>query len=126
MSEEHTIAARPVGLRWNWGWVGTWTGIFGFNLFTPLMLASQYPPTCLLGIALGIVTCWFFGFAFQYFPESFREHLVIGSLFVACMQFFPLLQVLAGMAAIASVDALTGLNLHSDDATGHWRGSLSR
>ena len=120
----HSLNAMTTSLRWDWGWVLTWSLLFAFNLFSPLMFSSQYPPSCLLGIALGIATCWFFGLAFQYFPERFRDHLVIGSLFVACMQFFPLLHVLAGMAAIESTNALTGLQLNSDDASGSLAGFI--
>jgi hypothetical protein len=108
MAEESTIATEQASLRWDWKWVRIWTCVFVVNVIVPLYFILQTPPFRFIGIAIGIVSCWFFGLVFQYFPEWFRKNLTTGCIFLACLQFFPVLHFLAVVAADASMDAMIG------------------
>lgn len=108
MAEEPAIETQPAGLRWDWKWVRIWSCVFVVNLIVPLYFILQTPPYHFIGMTLGIVTCWFFGLVFQYFPEWFRKNLMTGCIFLACLQFFPVLHFFAAFAADESVHVVIG------------------
>lgn len=92
-----------------WDWAGWWTCVFGANLPVPLIFglwATSKVGTW--GMVGALVVLYWIGFALCLFRFRVSRSLVCGALVLAVLQFVPLLQFLAGAAALKFTETVCG------------------
>jgi hypothetical protein len=96
--------SQPMEVSWSkgpWAWAVAWTPVFALNLIVPLVLArGVIDGGGQAGMYCAIVLYWALGLTACAARPAFGRALVIGGLIVACTQFTPVLQFVAGFAAV--------------------------
>ena len=90
-----------------------WTGIYGLNLFVPLLLGLFVTGdgSGWIGMLFAVALCWAVGVVgCTQFPRLYSV-LIPGGILVAFTQFFPVLQIIAGAVAIGTYEDLGGGNI---------------
>ncbi len=87
-----------------------WPLVFGLNMVVPIMFsvsltrqAGQY------GILAGAVLLLLLGWGLCYHLPVYAWRLNLGSVVVACTQFFPILQIVIGIISLPLARRMTGL-----------------
>jgi len=84
-----------------WVWPASWTPVFALNLIVPLVLAGGVlDDRGWAGAYWGVAVSWALGFAACVARPALGRVLTVGGLTVACTQLVPVLQFLAGAAAV--------------------------
>ena len=110
MRERHPVSDTPSPPpRFAWDWVGWWTLVFVGNLPVPLMFGLWATSKAgVWGMVGALAVLYWIGFALCLFRFRVSRSLVWGALVLAVMQFFPLLQFLAGTAALKLTETVCG------------------
>jgi hypothetical protein len=99
-------------------WIGfcAWPVVFMFNLIIPLIFGlDMTPERGRIGIGMGCLSLLTAGWLLCCYSPATLRQIILGGVVVACTQVYPILQLIAGMLALAGAE-LMGLSVNGDDA----------
>ncbi|WP_406696284.1 hypothetical protein V5E97_35375 [Singulisphaera sp. Ch08] len=106
------VSAKPQGPRGGLLWHHVWTAIFAANLVAPMWFASSLwddgKQLGEIGMAMAIAILWLLGDIAGARSRDMRLMLIAGGIIVAISQFFPLLQMVAGVVSLTLVAWISG------------------
>ncbi|HEX4613931.1 MAG TPA: hypothetical protein VH092_37465 [Urbifossiella sp.] len=91
------------------GWHRAWPVVLAINLYIPVTLGWEVTrDTGHCGLLAAVVLIWTVGHLLIARVPGVGLPLVIGGVVTAAAQFFPVLQIMAGLTSLRVVDSATG------------------